>query len=505
MSGSPIRPTTHVARHRLGHLRPKLHFSPSAGFMNDPNGLLHDGERYHLYYQFAPGPLAVHGHICWGHALAEDLYHWHDAPTAIRETADGQAFSGCALIDHHNDSGLFAGPGPQNIVAIYTRHRDGRQNQWLAISHDGGLDFEEPTGINPVLDIDSDSFRDPKVFFHAPSGRWIMVVALARAHRIAFYGSSDLLHWQALSEFGPEGMLGIDYECPNLVELNIEGGGRRWVLIISINPGAPQGGSGSQYFVGDFDGERFVPDPQGLRLLDAGKDNYAIQVVEGLPTEQATGIGWLGNWQYCQEVPSEGWRGVMTLPRRLGLRRDWMGGLSLVQHVRGLEALRTPIARPGIDATLVPDQPLTDLALPADAAVELRLRFRLESLPTAPAGRGGRLVLCFGNAQGERLEIGYDAASHQLWTDRGELQGFRHPFFSQRGAIALGPDRREVQLQLIIDGCSLELLAQDGEYSMSSMIYPAAPLDRLAIYVETGQAELGQLELNRLQSTLTRA
>lgn len=316
--------------------RPTIHFSPPVGFMNDPNGLIFDGTQYHLYYQYDPlAPYA--GHVHWGHAVSKDLYTWQNLPTALAPSKAGEAFTGCAVIDANNTSGLFTSQTPSgsdknaattpNLAVLYTRASEKNQSQYLAVSHDGGVTFTEGD-FNPVLDIRSKSFRDPKVFYHEPSKRWIMTVVQSRLHKVSFYGSYDLKHWMHLSDFGSAGLFGVDYECPNLIEVPLEGTNEtRWLMLISINPGAPLGGSVNQYFIGFFDGERFLSEDQHtvFGLTDFCKDSYALQCYENLPLSQATMIAWLGNWQYCEHVPNTGWRGVMTLPRHISVRRDTDG------------------------------------------------------------------------------------------------------------------------------------------------------------------------------------
>ena len=247
--------------------RPAYHYTPARNWMNDPNGLVfHDGE-YHLFYQYNPGG-PDWGNIGWGHAVSRDLATWHELGLAIAADGDEQVFSGSAVVDVANTSG-FGRPGRPALVAIYTSARAGVQAQSLAYSTDRGRSWTKYAG-NPVLDVGSANFRDPKVFWHAPTRRWIMSVVRSLERRVSFYASDDLRSWRRLSDFGPTGAVGGAWECPDLIELPIEGrpGESAWMLTVSLNPGGAAGGSGIQYFVGVFDGTRFTPDAQSLGAFD---------------------------------------------------------------------------------------------------------------------------------------------------------------------------------------------------------------------------------------------
>ncbi|MBB2201031.1 glycoside hydrolase family 32 protein [Gluconacetobacter tumulisoli] len=483
--------------------RPSVHFTPATGFMNDPNGLLHDGRYWHLYYQYDPfAPYA--GQVHWGHAVSTDLMHWEDRPIALDMTEAGEAFTGSAVLDAHDSSGLFpAGTG--GIVVLFTRATAKAQTQNLAWSSDGGTSFTEYAG-NPVLDVGSNSFRDPKVVFHRETGRWIMVVALARQHRIIFYASPDLLHWTEISRFGPAGLPGVDYECPNLVELPVEGGGTRWVLFVSINPGAPQGGSATQYFVGTFDGTRFVPDEPVVTLIDFAKDFYALQFYENVPSGDPVAIGWMGNWQYCEETPTRSWRGVMSLPRRMRLRRDAASRLRVVQAPEGLEALRGP----EIEATVgrLEAGHGVELPLPANAALDIVLSVEVDprpsGLPPGDKGRSGRFIIGFANANDDLLSIGFDAFSGQVWLDREGLHGFSQPFFTESFSVAVTPDTRKVSFRIVLDACSVELFLNDGMDVGTALIFPTAALDRLRMETSGAGATVRDLHIYPLARAMNR-
>ena len=480
--------------------RPAIHYSPKLGFMNDPNGLLHRDGIYHLYFQYDPDA-SLAGHVHWDHATSSDLYHWQDQPIAIDETPAGEAFTGSAVADPDNLSGLF-NAGHTGMVAIYTRANAHSQTQWVATSLDGQTLTDAPG--NPVLDLHSDSFRDPKVIFHAPSGQWVMVVALSRRHQIGFFTSPDLRHWTEASRFGPAGLLGIDYECPNLVELPVADGGSRWVLFVSINPGSPQGGSCTQYFVGDFDGKTFTADRPVTQIIDFAKDFYALQFYAGV--EKPTAIAWMGNWQYCQEVPTHAWRGLMTLPREMSLAHDPIQGLRLAQQPAGLEALRGP--RIAMDTGRIDAGSAQQVALPEGQAIELSITFEIDNDPSGPAaggkGRGGRFAIEFSNDQGEMLSIGVDALAQQAWLDRSRLRGFSQPFFTGQFSTPIAPPDRRARFRIILDACSVEVFTQGGMEVGTALIYPAAPLNLLRLQASGSDAIVHAVELYPLAKTMER-
>ncbi|WP_309116986.1 GH32 C-terminal domain-containing protein [Saccharothrix sp.] len=267
--------------------RPQFHFTPERNWMNDPNGLVyHEGE-YHLFYQYNPNG-NTWGDMSWGHAVSPDLVRWRELPLAIPHDDTEMVFSGSAVVDHGNTTGFGTAEDPA-MVAIYTSHykADGRQAQSLAYSTDNGRTWTKYAG-NPVLDIGSREFRDPKVQWH--DGRWLMTVSLSVDRKVRFYSSPDLKTWTHLSDFGPQGAVGGVWECPDLFPLAVDGDPNRvkWVLVVNLNPGGIAGGSAAQYFVGDFDGTRFTPDddgsytpPSGVVLQDFEQPGYGTWTTTG--------------------------------------------------------------------------------------------------------------------------------------------------------------------------------------------------------------------------------
>jgi beta-fructofuranosidase/levanase len=306
--------------------RPGFHFTPERNWMNDPNGLVWFEGEYHLFYQHNPFGDRW-GHMSWGHAVSRDLLHWRHLPLALAEQPGYMIFSGSAVVDWRNTSG-FGREGAPPLVAVFTAHRTDRplQTQHIAWSTDRGRTWQFYEG-NPVLDIGEADFRDPKVFLHEPTRRWVMVVAWPHHRKVRFYASPDLREWRHLSDFGPAGCVNGVWECPDLFELPVEGvpGESRWVLVVSVSEGAPNGGSGCQYFVGHFDGLQFTLDPsfpggdpefvpEGRLLADFEGDDYGSWRVSGTAFGTGPARGTLDRQQ-----PVTGFRGR-------GLVNSYLGG-----------------------------------------------------------------------------------------------------------------------------------------------------------------------------------
>jgi fructan beta-fructosidase len=483
--------------------RPQFHFSPPAMWMNDPNGMVYFEGEYHLFYQYYPEDM-VWGPMHWGHAVSTDLVHWQHLPIALKPDELGYIFSGSAVVDWDDSSG-FGVDGKPPLVAIFTYHdpelaeAGGKDHEYqgIAYSTDRGRTWTKYAG-NPVLPNTQrlQDFRDPKVFWHGDTQRWVM--ALSATDHIQFWGSPDLKQWRHLSDFG-QGWGAHDgvWECPDLVEMPVEGGTEtRWVLIQNLNPGGPQGGSGTQYFVGDFDGVRFTLDDDFVRTLqqegavwlDAGRDNYAGVTWSGVPAEDGRTlfIGWMGNWDYAQKVPTHPWRSAMTLPRELVLTRTDAAGYRVHSRpVVELQALRTrtqviePVTiQADAEVTLLTDVPVMQS--------EWLLEFELPDSVSYEFG------VELGNELGERHRFGYDDTG-QLYSDRtasGDFS-FAAEFPGVHRAARLSPDRR-LSLHLFIDAASVEAFVDGGANVLTDTVFPTAPFTTLSVYAHGADLRLLQ-------------
>ena len=242
-AASPTAPHTDQAGERW---RPQTHYTPQKNWMNDPNGLVYYDGEYHMFYQYNPED-SDWGNMSWGHAVSKDLVHWEELGVAIPHASQYGVFSGSAVIDTKNTSGLGSPDNPA-MVAVWTRADvGGNQSQSLAYSTDKGRTWNLYNNGDPVLDIGSNEFRDPKVFWDQASGRWTMVVSHATEHRVSFYSSPDLIHWTEQSSFGGEGITSAVWECPDFFPLPVDGSSQevKWVLVVTVADSA-------QYFVGSW-------------------------------------------------------------------------------------------------------------------------------------------------------------------------------------------------------------------------------------------------------------
>lgn len=414
--------------------RPRFHLAPARNWMNDPNGLVFTGDRWHAFFQFNPEGNDW-GNMSWGHASSPDLLHWDEHPVALRHRDGEQIYSGSVVA---GDDGA--------LTAFYTSAYDrGIQATSRATSVDGGLTWEMDAA-NPVLDRGSADFRDPKVV-RLPGGGWLMLAVEAVERRVVFYASDDLRTWRETGSFGPLGPEGVVWECPDLVRLPVEGTTERaWLLLLSTNPvgeDADPAGSAMHYVVGDLVDGVFTSG-DGLRPLDHGRDCYAGVTFDSAPGGAAVMLAWMGNWRYAHVVPTAPWRGAMSLPRALGLRRIG-GALHLVQR---------PV--------LPPAEAVEVSALAVEPHVVLDARWH-------PAASGIVRLRLEGKADAA-VEIVHDPAARTLSVSRtgGAAEALHPDFAGTRSAPLSGPVGGA--LTIVLDGPLLEVFADDGATVLSHLV-----------------------------------
>jgi fructan beta-fructosidase len=476
--------------------RPQYHFTPPRNFMNDPNGTVFYQGEYHLFYQYNPEG-NVWGHMSWGHAVSSDLVHWQNLPVALHEVP-GQymAYSGSAVVDWNNSSGLCQNPDPQDhscLVAIYTAAYKDRQKQHIAFSNDRGRTWTNYSG-NPVADLDAPDFRDPNVFWYAPQRKWVMVAVLADERTLVILDSPDLKHWTKRSTFGPAGDTAGQWECPDLIELTIEGAAeKKWVLIINRNPGAPAGGTGVRYLIGKFDGTNFtseIPDTPAL-WADWGKDFYATNTWKDIPCSDKRNvwIGWFSNWQYANAEPTVLWRGAQSIPRTLMLHR-YTDGLRLVQRpVRELESLRRERVRMVNVSVAEANQKLS-------GTKSNIYEFEAELEP----GHAGEIGFRLRKSKEAETLVGFDADHREVYFDRthsGEVS-FSKDFPGRFSARVEQSSR--ITLHVFVDRSSVEVFVNDGERVLSDRIYPPPDSDGIELYARGGGARVVSFTMWELNS-----
>ena len=473
--------------------RPQFHFSPREKWMNDPNGLVYSEGVYHLFYQHYPEDI-VWGPMHWGHATSKDLFHWEHHPIALYPDELGYIFSGSAVLDRGNTSGLGT-EGKDPLVAIFTYHHPEKekaktldhQTQGIAYSNDQGKTWTKYEG-NPVLPNKGKmDFRDPKVFWHEDSNKWIM--ALAVGDHAEFYSSTDLNEWEFLSEFGRDrGANGGVWGCPDLIRMKLQGETEeKWVLLISINPGGPNGGSATQYFVGDFDGTSFRTSQEETQWLDHGADNYAGVTYNNTPEGRHVFIGWMSNWNYAQEVPTEKWRSAMTLPRELFLSRGENGYFLSSRVLEAFEALTQAVL--SRESLSLKDS--LSIKGPFDAA-EVSWKQNM-SQP---------LDIRFQNELGEFIRISLRPEQGLIEFDRsrsGKTE-FSEAFADKVHTAPYGARDAEVDVRMILDRASLELFIDEGRHVMTEIFFPNQSFTEMILF-SPADAVLEDLNINKVSNT----
>ncbi|NAY92105.1 glycoside hydrolase family 32 protein [Muricauda sp. JGD-17] len=456
--------------------RPQFHFTPKEKWMNDPNGLVYNDGIYHLFYQYYPDDI-VWGPMHWGHAISTDMVHWEHKPIALYPDENGLIFSGSAVVDKNNSSG-FGKDGEVPLVAIYTYHlmegekagRSDFQTQGIAYSLDNG-DTWTKYERNPVIGNDGiRDFRDPKVFWHEESQNWIM--ALVAGDHAKFYQSKNLKDWKYLSDFGRyQGAHGGVWECPDLFPLGVDGTDeQKWVLLISINPGAPNGGSGTQYFIGEFDGKKFTSDQKDPKWLDYGTDNYAGVTYNNVPNDDRIFIGWMSNWDYARDTPTKKWRSAMTLPRKLALQKHKDEYLLVNYPLPSVEALASSTMVENVTVAAGKSQ-----TLEIDSLNQSKIRLKTASKD---------LKLIFKNNLDETLELTMDSKSKAFLLNRmnsGQV-AFQPEFGNKKHHMPLDflPDDR-YEMDIYLDWSSIEVFIAQGLLVMTDQIFPTEPYNTLIV------------------------
>ena len=470
--------------------RPVYHHTPLYGWMNDPNGMFYKDGTYHLYFQHNPYG-STWGNMTWGHSTSTDLVHWHGEDIAIEPDAYGSIFSGSVVVDHYNTAGF----GEGAIVAFYTSAKSSpwgdSQSQSMAYSTDGGKTFTKYGG-NPVLTSDKRDFRDPKVFWYAPGKHWVMI--LASGQEMEIYSSRDLKAWKKESSFGAkQGAHGGVWECPDLIELPVEGTDEtRWVLICNINPGGPFGGNAAQYFVGTFDGKKFVNEsPTETKWMDWGKDHYATVTFNNAPDGRVIALGWMSNWQYQTVLPTMQYRGANTIARDLSLYRNADGEL-VMRCAPSPEIEAARVETHEIPSFRVKDSyEVPSLLDDNDGAYEIEMQLKNSG--------SSRIILTLSNDKGEKVHMHYDIARKQFVMERSESG--RTDFSRDFPALTVAPvdDTDTINLRLFVDRSSIEAFGDGGKFVMTNRVFPSAPYNRLTFETWRGNFKVKSLKVYKLK------
>ena len=469
--------------------RPVYHHTPAYGWMNDPNGMFYKDGVYHLYFQWNPYG-SVWANMHWGHSTSTDLMHWKFEGCAIVPDAWGAIFSGSCVVDHNNTAGF----GKGAVVAFYTSAKatpwGDVQSQSMAYSLDNGKTFTKYEG-NPILTSSERDFRDPKVFWYAPGKHWVMMLAVGQHMEI--YSSANLKEWKKESEFGAmQGAHGGVWECPDLVEIPVEGTReKKWVLICNLNPGGPFGGSAAQYFVGSFDGKKFVNEsPTQTKWMDWGKDNYATVTWNNAPDGRCIALGWMSNWQYANNVPTRQYRSANTLARDLTLYRE--GQELYLKSTPSSEVKKARGKKVSIPSFKVSEKhEMVNLFEEKQGAYEVEIVIQ-------NAG-ASKIAFCLLNDKGEKVSMYYDLNRKQFVMDRSESGTV--DFSKDFPAVTVAPANvdKELTLRLFVDRSSIEAFGEDGKFVMTNLVFPSQPYVKMCFEADKNGYAVKTLNVYKLQ------
>lgn len=469
--------------------RPVYHHTPAYGWMNDPNGMFYKDGVYHLYFQYNPYG-SVWGNMHWGHSTSTDLMHWKFEGCAIVPDAWGAIFSGSCVVDHENTAGF----GKEAVVAFYTSAKSTPwgdiQMQSMAYSLDNGKTFTKYEG-NPILTSSEKDFRDPKVFWYAPGKHWVMILAVGQHMEI--YSSVNLKEWKKESEFGAmQGAHGGVWECPDLVEIPVEGTReKKWVLICNLNPGGPFGGSAAQYFVGSFDGKKFVNEsPTQTKWMDWGKDNYATVTWNNAPDGRCIALGWMSNWQYANNVPTRQYRSANTLARDLTLYRE--GQELYLKSTPSSEVKKARGKKVSIPSFKVSEKhEMVNLFEEKQGAYEVEIVIQNTG--------ASKIAFCLLNDKGEKVSMYYDLNRKQFVMDRSESG--KVDFSKDFSAVTVAPVNvdKELTLRLFVDRSSIEAFGEDGKFVMTNLVFPSQPYVKMCFEADKNEYAVKSLNVYKLQ------
>lgn len=467
--GKEDKPQTEVSSYDELY-RPQIHFTPAKNWINDPNGLVYMDGEYHLFYQYNPMGNDW-GNMSWGHAISTDLLQWKEQPVALTKDDLGDIFSGSAVCDADNTAGF----GEGAMVALYTSSGSSQQ-QSLAYSVDKGRTFVKYENNPVIANTDQPDFRDPKVFWHQETNQWVMALAKGWQYAIEFWGSANLKDWKKLSSFStPIGACNRgQWECPDLLRMNYNGKDK-WVLIVSVNPGGPVSGSGTQYFIGDFDGTSFVADERTYPLwLDYGMDNYAGVTWSNVADRHIL-IGWMNNWNYAGSVPATPWRSAMTLPRELNLiefNNEPILASTVVKEIEGIAGEWKEV---------------TSESLGVSDAYQLKLEVDLTK----------KASIQLKNNAGEYLDMTVNAATRQLITHRTGKTG-QYSFAGNYAIPSIkspfNTEGDKVILDIYVDRSSVEVFTENGSMVQTNLVFPSSAYNQLVVDGQDVVAKVRELK-----------
>ncbi|WP_461449563.1 glycoside hydrolase family 32 protein [Mucilaginibacter sp.] len=485
--------------------RPLFHYTPTTNWVNDPNGLVYYNGQYHLFSQYNPLGY-VWGNMNWDQALSSDFFSWHETGVAIPEVITGIGtsliFSGSAVVDNSNTSGFATQAGQVPLVAVYTANNSDAsgnaisQTQCVSYSMDQGQTWIA-YAKNPVLNIGSTQFRDPKVFWYAPTQTWVMVISKPDVDSVRIYNSPDLKKWTFKSDFGAIGNTNQVWECPDLYQLTVEGTStQKWVLSVS-GGGVENGFGGMQYFIGSFDGTKFTADADNYPLyVDYGKDYYAGVTYNNIPTTdgRTVMVGWANNWSYAGSIPTMGYRGQYAVPRSLSLRK--------VNNSDGYHLLQVPVAEIGQhEAALYNNSAISlsnTMQLSAASGTSLDIQFTVSLANAATAGIN---ILQSGS---EQTTITLNKALSSVLLDRTKSgnTSFSSSFTGIESAKMDNVDLTNITCRILVDKSIIEVFINQGEYTITDLVFPTQAKGAVSLFATGGTADFTNLTVKQVSKTI---
>ncbi|KAF2010227.1 glycoside hydrolase family 32 protein [Aaosphaeria arxii CBS 175.79] len=482
--------------------RPTFHFVPQQNWMNEPNGLIKIGSTWHLFFQHNP-TAPVWGNLVWGHATSTNLVNWEHKPVALGNENGIQSFTGTSYYDVANISGLGTQDNPP-YLAYYTGYfpNSGVQDQRLAFSVDQGATWTKFAG-NPIISQTQEAphditggleTRDPKVFFHDATKKWIMILAHGGQNKMTFWTSSDAKSWTWQNDFTLGDVPGLPsdvkgWEVPDFFPLAVEGStDKKWVMLNTPAQGSPAGGNGVFGITGSFDGTVFKADPvdPATMWLDYGRDFDGALSWENVPAADGRRIISSVMNSYGDKPPTKTWKGMLSFPRTLKLKKIGEKLRFLQLPVEELGAASTSVTRL-TNQTLTSQQTL--LSDVHGRALDIRISF----IPSA----GSKLSLSVRRGGSEETVISYAQSGGILSVDRrasGDISW--DPAAGGIHSVALSPNASGVvHLRALVDECSVEVYGGEGEVVISDLIFPATASDGLSLTISGGDADLHEVQV----------
>lgn len=475
--------------------KPGFHFSGLNYLVNDPNGLVYYDGEYHLFFQYN-----ILDEIYWGHAVSDDLVRFQYVGRAIYPDEIGQIWSGSAIIDDDNCSGLQKGEEKTMIAFFtYSERETGIQSQGMAYSNDRGRTFKK-SDMNPIIPNNGEKdFRDPKVIWYGKGQKWIMI--LAAGPKVLFYESINLWDWNKVGEFGNQGAIDGVWECPDLFELEIEGSEeKKWILVVSVSDGAPSGGTGMQYFVGSFDGRCFYNEnrPDKVLWVDHGKDFYAGTTWSHIPSDDSRRllIGWADNWQYRDYLPTVPFKGQYSTVREITLRKV----------AKEIHIFQNPVKE--FERFLVCDYYKEKLIITKYCQIELEqysvpIEIAIDAVigsdEDAITNDGITLGIKFVFACGGYFAVEYKKSQREISVDRRKTGLNPHFHFPAQCHATLDSECKAVNIRILMDFSQTEVFINNGEIVFTNLIFPYMKEFIPILYTSDESVEIIGLRVSKIE------